>query len=154
MFGAVLLTIFKAIWKVLKLIATIIAKIIVYFGLWMSILFLIFGAILHWTYGFELFDRSTDSILYILGLCLTLVIAVLLSIRNLIVKPYRKYFKKDDVVEYGKKQRLKRSAPEAPTIYKSKVNPGVIVYEYKNRYDLYEEDREGGLVLVNTEYKK
>ena len=64
----------------------------------------------------------------------------------------KKFFGKSKVVEYGKEQKLSRNAPEAPTIYKSKVNPGVIVYEYSNRFDLYEED-EDGLRLVSTEMK-
>ena len=61
----------------------------------------------------------------------------------------------DLVDKYGDKdeRKLKRNMPEAPKIYKSRVNPGVIVYEYKNRYDLYEEHNDQ-LVLVSTEYKK
>ena len=64
----------------------------------------------------------------------------------------RNYFENSRVIEYNTKGKSK-NLPEAPRIYKSRVNPGVIVYEYENRYDLYEQS-DGRLVLVKTEWKK
>ncbi len=153
LFGGIITTILRAVFTALQFIAAIIGKTIYYFGLYIPIFYLIYGMVIHFVYDFECFELTVDGKLYIFGLCLSLLASLIISIKNLIVKPYRKYIKKDDVVEYGKTQRLSKNAPEAPRIYKSKVNPGVIVYEYANRYDLYEEDNKG-LVQVATEYKK
>lgn len=127
-------------------------KLIYYFGLYVPIVYLLYGLVLYYVFGFNGFSLSTDGKLFLFGFCLSLICAVILTVKNIIVRPYQKYFKKSDVVEYGKQQRLKKDAPEAPKIYKSRVNPGVIVYEYANRYDLYEQG-DDGLIPVSTEYK-
>lgn len=137
----------------LKFVCDVVGKTIYYFGLYVPLAYLIYGMVIHFVYDFKCFELTVDGKLYIFGFCLSLLASLIISVKNLIIKPYRKYLKKDDVVEYGIKQRLSKNAPEAPRIYKSKVNPGVIVYEYANRFDLYEQD-DLGLRQVATEYKK
>ena len=151
--GAGIVAVLTIFWKVIKVIVEIVAKVIFYLGLWVPLLYLAYGGILKLIYkGFYLFSADTNSIIYLLGFILTIVISIIITIKNLIYKPFKIIFgRKKDVIEY-KGDKLKNDTPEAPKIYKSRVNEGVIVYEYKNRYDLYEE-REDKLVLVANEFK-
>ena len=151
--GAGIVAVLTILWKVIKVIAEVVAKILYYLGLWVPLLYLAYGGILKLIFKeFYLFSADTNSIIYLLGFILTIFISFIITVKNLIYKPFKKLFgRKKDVVEY-KDNNLKHDAPEAPKIYKSRVNEGVIVYEYKNRYDLYEE-REDKLVLVATEFK-
>ena len=154
--GAGIVAILTIFWKVIKFVAEVIAKLIIYLGLWAPLLYLAYGGILMLIYkDFHMFSMDTNSIIYFVGLILCLIISLIITIKNLIVKPFKKIFSRKDVIKYGDKdeRKLKRNMPEAPKIYNSRVNPGVIVYEYKNRYDLYEE-HDNQLFLVATEYKK
>lgn len=139
-------------WKVVKFLAEWTGKAIYYFGLYYPLLYAIYGVLLYFIFGLNPFDLTTDGRLYIFGFALSVVACVITAVKNLIVKPYRKYFKKTDIIEYGKDDKLSKHAPEAPKIYKSKSNPGYIVYEYENRYDLYEET-DDGVRYASTEYK-
>ena len=151
--GAGIVAVLTILWKVIKVIAEVVAKILYYLGLWVPLLYLAYGGILKLIFKeFYLFSADTNSIIYLLGFVLTIIISIIIAVKNLIYKPFKKLFgRKKDVVEY-KDKNLKHDTPEAPKIYKSRVNEGVIVYEYKNRYDLYEE-RDDKLVLVATEFK-
>lgn len=141
----------RVIIKIIKIAVRAIGNAIFYFGLYVPLLFLAFGAVLFGIFRFNPFDLSVDSQLYLFGFALSCVCAVILAVKNLIIHPYYKFIKKTEVVEY-KDKKLSKNAPEAPRIYKSRVNPGIIVYEYSNRYDLYE-PVDGGLKPVGTEYK-
>lgn len=149
--GFVASKVFSVIWSVLELVLSVVAKVVVYFGLYLPIMSLIFGGALYLAYGFNPFGGGVDGNLYIFGLCLSILGAVIITIRNVIIKPIQKYFVDGKVVEYTGKRH--RGAPEPPKIYKSRVTPGITVYEYENRYDLYEEI-DGVLEKVSTEFKE
>ena len=150
--GGTFSTVMSAVLKALGVVGEFLGKIIYYFGLYFPIAYAIYGVVLYFTFDFNPFIQDVDGKLFMFGFSLSCVAMVIQAVKNIIINPCKKYFSKSKVVEYGKEQKLAKNAPEAPTIYKSKVNPGVIVYEYSNRYDLYEEF-EDGLRLVNTEYK-
>ncbi len=149
--GGALTTALGVLWRIIKAVCSVIGKGIYYFGLYVPIAYLIYGAVLYFIFDFRLFVPTTDGSLYTAGFCITLICSVIIAYKNIILRPYRKYFAKQDVIEYDTSNAGK-NAPEAPKIYKSKVNPDVIVYEYYNRYDLYEEHGDG-LKQVATEYK-
>ena len=121
------------------------------FGLYVPMIYLAYGGVLWLAFGFTLFEDSVDGKLYIFGFALSLGCSVVITVRKLIVKPLGEYFR-GEVIEYDK-ERKSPHTPEAPKIYRSRVNRGVIVYEYAHRYDLYEK-RGDGLALVATEWKK
>lgn len=152
LFGSVLTTALGILWKVLKFAVELAAKIVYYFGLYVPLIYLAYGGILCLAFGFNPFYPDVDGKLYIFGFALTFGCSVVITIRNVIVRPLRKYFTDSRVIEYDTKGKNTKHLPEAPRIYKSRVNPGIIVYEYDNRYDLYEQ-RGGGLELVKTEWK-
>ena len=139
--------------KVLGYIGEFIGRLIYYFGLYFPIVYAIYGVVLYFVFDFNPFVQNVDGKLFMFGFALSCLAMIIKAVKNLIIKPYRKHVKGTSVVEYGSDEKLSKHAPEAPTIYKSKVNPGIIVYEYSNRYDLYEE-YEDGLRLVDTEYKE
>lgn len=121
------------------------------FGLYIPLAYLAYGGVLYLVFGFELFVGGTDGGLYVFGFVLSLICSVIITVRNLVVKPLGEYFR-GGVIEYDGKAAGKHT-PEAPKIYRSRMSPGIIVYEYANRYDLYEK-RGGALTLVGREWKK
>lgn len=139
-------------WKVVKFLAEWLGKAIYYFGLYYPLLYAVYGVLLYFIFGLNPFDLTIDGRLYIFGFALSVIVCVIQAVKNLIVKPYRKYFKKTDIIEYSADEKLSKNAPEAPKIYKSRSSD-YIVYEYENRYDLYE-DTEDGARYVKTEYKQ
>lgn len=150
--GSVLTGLLGAIWKILRFALEAAAKAIAYFGLYLPIAYLVYGLILFLVFDFAPFDTGTvDGKLYVFGFALSLAAAAVKTVRSAIISPVREHFN-SQVIEYDSSGKKSRNLPEAPKIYKSRVNPGVIVYEYGNRYDLYEE-YDGGLVLVKTEWK-
>ncbi len=149
--GAVLTTALRLIWKLLRLFIKVTSEIIFRFGLYVPILYLIYGAVLTGVFGLNIFGLSTDSKLYIVGFSVSIACAIAISIRTLFFCSDSK-FKREKVIEYDNK-KLSKNAPEPPKIYNSTVNKGIIVYEYSNRYDLYKQ-YEDSLVLVKTEFKK
>ncbi|NLZ25739.1 MAG: hypothetical protein GX891_04690 [Clostridiales bacterium] len=144
--------IFGVLFKAIDIAITVVAKFIVYFGLYIPLLYLIYGGVLWLTLDFNPFGGGVNTNLYLFGLGLSFVCSVIIAVRNLIIKPFKRHFVDSKIVEYTGK-RLSRSAPEPPKIYKSKMNPGIVVYEYENRYDLYEETPDG-LIPLGTEMKK
>ena len=112
--GLVAGRVFSVVWMVLELVFTVIAKIIIYFGLYFPILSLIFGGVLFLIFDFNPFGGGVDSNLYVFGLCLSFVCALVVTVRNIIIKPIQKYFIDSKVIEYTGKRH--KNAPEAPKI--------------------------------------
>ena len=150
LFGGVFSTVLGIVVKVLIRVLKLAAKAVCTFGLYIPMAYLLYGAVLYFAFGFTLFEASVDGRLYIFGFALSLGCAVVVTVRKLIVKPLRDYFR-GEVIEYDGKRSSPRT-PEAPKIYRSRER-GIIVYEYANRYDLYEE-RGDRLAFVKTEWKK
>ncbi len=161
MVGVSLSSVLRVIFKILKYLVSFIADVLYYFGLYVPLAYLVYGGVLYGVFKFEPFSLSYDSMLYLFGLGLCVIASVILTVKKLIIKPIREAFKKPDLgikAKDGEERKPSSSsrssgAYEAPVIYESKVNPGIIVYEYANRYDLYEQYDDDSLVLVNTEFK-
>lgn len=165
LFGLSFSTVLKVVCKFFKSVVTFIAEVLYYFGLYVPLAYLIYGGILYGVFQFDPFSLSTDSKLYLFGLGLCFVASIIITVKTLIVKPLKSLFSKPRTIndeaenesDGGEKRRksFKRRGGdfEAPYIYESEVNPGVIVYEYANRFDLYEPDGKGALIPVGTEFK-
>ena len=121
------------------------------FGLYVPAVYLAYGAVLYLAFGFGLFERSVDGALYIFGFVLSFGCSAVIAFRRLRTKPLKDLLRVA-AEEYAGKRRSK-NAPEVPRIYRSRVNRGVTVYEYADRYDLYEK-RGRGLAIVKTVWKK
>ena len=81
---------FKAIGGLFKLLF----KAIIMLGLWVPLLYALFGVILHYTLGFEPFDFSTFSTFYIVGGIVCIVIVVIISAYNVLINPLKRAFGK------------------------------------------------------------
>lgn len=134
----------KTIFRVINLVLRFLANVLLFFGLYIPFIYLIFGLLLKITLGLDLFNfADTNAQLYLLGMLLCIVCSVIISARNLITKPIASLLAFAD----------KRNEPEKPLIYRSRVMPELTVYEYKDRYDLFREIN-GRLVFYRTEIKR
>lgn len=86
---AILIWIGKTIYKIVKLVLVLIANILFYFGLWIPAIYLLICGILMLTGGLNISVLNTNTILFYVGLGLTLIGSLIITIRNLIVKPIR-----------------------------------------------------------------
>jgi len=149
--GVALPQVLRFIFKTVEALLTLIAKLIVCFGLYIPLAYLAYGGFLWFAFDVSLFDFSVNSSLYLVGFGLSIIAAAIMTVRSGIGR-FMEYKESKTIIQY-KGNRRRSSAPEAPTIYKSRVNRGIIVYEYENRFDLYENDGDR-LVFAGTEYKK
>ena len=149
--GGVIVSAAKALAGFAVLALKTVLKAACVFGLYVPAAYLAYGAVLYLAFGFGLFERSVDGALYIFGFALCFGCSAVITVRRLRTKPLKDRFR-GEMAEYFRKRQSK-NAPEVPRIYRSRVNRGVTVYEYSDRYDLYEK-RGKGLALVKTEWKK
>ncbi|MDR0752312.1 MAG: hypothetical protein LBF12_07025 [Christensenellaceae bacterium] len=82
-------SLFRLIFVSLKILFFILIKICKFFGLWLPIIYVLFGLILHFTTGFNPFVSDFYSDLYISGFSLCLVFVIILTGRNLFFRPFR-----------------------------------------------------------------
>ena len=127
------------------------ASLLVFTGLYVPVFYLLYGGLLWWIAGFNPFDLSTDSMLYILGLCVCILCTLLIFVRNLIITPSHKI--KEFFTARAYSWRGKSYKPEQPEVYRSRSNPDLIIYEYSTHYDVYRE-RYGAWTLLRRESKK
>ena len=149
--GGVIVSAAKALAGFAVLALKTVLKAACVFGLYVPAVYLAYGAVLYLAFGFGLFERSVDGALYIFGFVLSFGCSAVIAFRRLRTKPLKDLLRVA-AEEYAGKRRSK-NVPEVPRIYRSRVNRGVTVYEYSDRYDLYEK-RGRGLALVKTEWKK
>ena len=154
-----LLFIYKLILKALDFILHIIAYVMIFLGAYFPFFYLIYGFIISVTFDFALFNTTTlYSRLYIWGLTLSCVAMLIIAIRNIILKPTSKlktYFEKPQQSLENNHTIKKRDkhTKEQPLIYRSRKYPNIIVHEYQDYFDLYE-DKNGKIVKIRTEYKR
>ena len=77
-----LLFLFKIIFKFLKL-----------FGLWIPLIYALFGLIMHWAFCIDPFKFDTLGTLYLCGAIACIIGAAIISVSNIIVKPAKSIIK-------------------------------------------------------------
>lgn len=134
--------ILSVLWRFLGYVIRWLSTVMLYFGLYVPFFYLLYGLIIHLTLGVNLFNFATNSQLYLLGMLLCLISSVIIAVRNIILAPIKNVLKYYD----------RRGAPEQPLIYRSELNPDLIIYEYTGRYDVYRVIN-GRLNFIRTESK-
>lgn len=134
--------ILSVLWRFLGYVIKWLSTIMLYFGLYIPFFYLLYGLIIHLTLGINLFNFQTNSQLYLLGMLLCLISSVIITVRNIILEPLKNVLRNID----------KKHAPEQPLIYRSEINPALIIYEYSTRYDVYRVIN-GRLTYIRTESK-
>lgn len=115
---AILFLVFKAIYKIVCAVLYVLAHILVYFGLWIPAVYMIIAGILMLTGGLDITTININSIIFYIGLALTLIGSLIITIRHLIIKPIRQMLESErakrelwERKENEKKQRLYEKKP-------------------------------------------
>lgn len=96
----------RAVTTALKTVCRGIGRFLKFFGLWPAVIYALFGLILYLVFSFSPFDESLNAKLYLGGFMATVVCAVIITGRNLIVRPVK------NVVRGYKNPLWKRNAEE------------------------------------------
>ena len=157
----------KIVWWILKSLIHVLAEIIIFFGLYVPGLYLLFGAVLSKFAGFNMAVASTNRTLFFWGLFLCVVCSAIITIRKLVIAPFKTAFgnfkAKTKKSIRASKPRYEPYAPPRrdngydtgyPMIYRSKMYPEITVHEYPDRFELFRDSPDGmGPRHVKTEYK-
>jgi len=112
--GVAFATIFKLIFYIFSTAVKLIANIMVFFGLYMPFFYLIYGEMLLLFTDFTIETYTPELGLYIFGLVLCCFCSVIITIRNLIVKPVKAIFGRD---EHFDERRYYERRPRPPMRY-------------------------------------
>lgn len=158
-----------------------IGRIMMFLGLWIPFLYAFFGLILYGLFRFNPFDKSLNATLYLIGFGLTVLCALIISVKNLIIKPFksiREGYKNPvwvrdkngkvvaapeaeeptrEPTPYTKNEEppeavYARPEAERPKIYYSKREKDTLIHEYSDRFEVYRVI-EGKPLLHKVEYK-
>jgi hypothetical protein len=91
-FGLLIGTVIRTLIVVVEFLSRILAKILVLFGLWIPLIYAIFGVILYYIFHFNPFDFSLYSTLYLSGAAACIVSCLIISIRNIVIRPARSVY--------------------------------------------------------------
>ena len=106
---AILAWVIKAIYHIVKVVLYIVAYLLLYFGLWIPAIYMLICGILMLTGGLDLAVLNSNTILFYIGLAITLTGSLIISIRNLIVKPIKQ------IAESNKAKRELQAKKDAST---------------------------------------
>ena len=113
--NGILITIGVAVWaalkgaaKLLKILITLLTEIVIFFGLYIPLFYLLFGLILLATTTFSLGGTGTDQIIYYVGLGASCIAAVIIAIRNSLVRPLSAIFA--PIAEFFRSNRDRKRA--------------------------------------------
>lgn len=151
-----LLGLLKLVYTVIKETVKVLARIIVYFGLYVPFFYFLLGSILV-SMGYFRFDTiDIDSILFYVGLSTCIVCAVVISIKS----SGRNHI---SYVVQGSAERIHKARRELPTrskiddhvisIYHSEDHPELLIEEYKDKFVVYYDDGINPLKFLREEEK-
>lgn len=108
--GILVTTLFKTLWKIIKAAVMAVAYVLLYFGLWVPFLYMLVALIPIIGYDLDITVMSTNSFIFYVGLVLSIIASIILTIRNLIVKPIKdiKSYKKRKSEYKARKELAKR----------------------------------------------
>ncbi len=168
--GLALGSVLRFIASALELILRIIINLLLFFGLWLPLVYALFGLALYLGLGFNPLDWQLEGQLYISGFVTCILCSLIITIRNLIVKPAKQVFdgfktplwqrKKDKNIELVEIRKAKKTTIEAkkptkkekPNIYYSAVEADTLIHEYSDRFEIYKIDNNKAR-LQSVEYK-
>lgn len=185
--------------KLLNVAARFLAALLSFTGLWLPLFYAVLGVVLFLTTGFNPFDWKLEGQLYISGFVACVLCSIAITIRNLIIKPFRSIFpKKKEEPLQRKKRKIKtveiteytdrkneyenaefstvpierefkteklsaektpeppKAEPqieEKPLVYLSSVENDLLVYEYKDRFELFRVIGDNEVKMERIEFK-
>lgn len=103
--SASLITLLKGLIKLVNVIITIIARIMLLLGLWVPFFYIVISVILMLSFKTNILSMTGYNYLYIIGLILCIIISVIITIRNLLLKPIKELINYRKVqLEYDKRK--------------------------------------------------
>lgn len=90
--GLLLGTLLRTVTVAVTVLSRLLAKILMLFGLWIPLIYAIIGIILYYGFGFNPFDFSIYSSLYLSGAVACVVCCMVISIRNIIIRPAKSIY--------------------------------------------------------------
>lgn len=119
--SASLITLLKGLIKLVNVIITIIARIMLLLGLWVPFFYIVISVILMLSFKTNILSMTGYNYLYIIGLILCIIISVIITVRNLLLKPIKELINYRKVqLEYDKRKaeaREKRLYEKNPKRY-------------------------------------
>lgn len=119
--SASLITLLKGLIKLVNVIITIIARIMLLLGLWVPFFYIVISIIIMLSFKTNILSMTGYNYLYIIGLILCIIISVIITIRNLLLKPIKELINYRKVqLEYDKRKaeaREKRLYEKNPKRY-------------------------------------
>lgn len=119
--SASLITLLKGLIKLVNVIITIIARIMLLLGLWVPFFYIVISVILMLSLKTNILSMTGYNYLYIIGLILCIIISVIITVRNLLLKPIKELINYRKVqLEYDKRKaeaREKRLYEKNPKRY-------------------------------------
>lgn len=103
--SASLITLLKGLIKLVNVIITIIARIMLLLGLWVPFFYIVISVILMLSFKTNILSIEGYNYLYIIGMILCIIISVIITIRNLLLKPIKELINYRKVqLEYDKRK--------------------------------------------------
>lgn len=103
--SASLITLLKGLIKLVNVIITIIARIMLLLGLWVPFFYIVISIIIMLSFKTNILSMTGYNYLYIIGLILCIIISVIITIRNLLLKPIKELINYRKVqLEYDKRK--------------------------------------------------
>lgn len=172
MAGSVIGSILRFFISGIQLLIKIIMQVLFYTGLWIPAIYILFGFILYWAFGFNPLDWHLEGQLYVSGLIACTLCSLVITIRNIIVKPAKSVYKGykkpiwtrkksdgDEVVVVKKQTADKVDVNIAeeiqkprPSIYYSTLEENTLIHEYDDRFEIYRIENNKAR-LERVEYK-
>lgn len=132
----------KILYKILEIIVLTVFSLLVYFGLWIPVLYLCITGIFIIMGSIDLTTINTNSILFFIGLSLTLLGSLIITVRHLIINPISDIIKtRKSKQEFKKIQQTERERmmyEKDPAKYFAKYEGG----PPHHSHPVYRQDRE------------
>lgn len=148
----------SAIGTTFKAIGALIFALIKQFGLYVPILYALFGTVLCLSYDLNLTSGDINTILFWIGAGLSVLTSVAISIYHFRLNEEKKAEEcplrpKSRKYLCPNVQPYKRVKLDSPKIYMSNIEPDKLIHEYEDRFIVYQTDERGAPHYIKTEYK-
>ncbi len=131
-FGVFMSALMKTIMTILHIIALIVVNLLVYFGLWIPLVYMIITGILMLGGGLDLAVLDTNTILFYCGLALCFAGSIVITIRHLIIMPLKDMM---NISDAKKKIKEKKQLEKQRKLYMSDPAKYFIKYEGEMPHD-------------------
>lgn len=171
--SAIFTTVFFAIkylGKLLFILLKFLLRFIVYIGAHFPALYSLLIGCMVWSDNLDLKVKNEILVLVIVGFVLSLICNLIIFFKNVIIEPMyflydfkneRRLLKSEKAARRERNKQIKNPDymppkaynPVYPIIYRSQVNPNIVIREYHDIYKVYREQSDG-FYLIDIKRKK